>query len=192
MGLFQRNTRHTTKEEPIDRFPEYVSALVGESEGEFTSGTITGTTGNREFPNYGIEKAIKLIRKLPDEKSPAMVAIVRDTLESADINVDSIINDAQQRAAEIQQRIALLSNDIEDLQTLIANKQQEISDSTDILDETHKVRTLLEAAESAQKKSIKKNSAITMPVALPNLVDAERTATLSEVMAIAGPIGKSA
>src|SRR6266478_1985249 len=50
-----------------------------------------------QHPDYGINKAIELMRLLPDENVELIVRVVKTTLESTNINVASIVKDATRK-----------------------------------------------------------------------------------------------
>ena len=54
---------------------------------------------------FGIEKAIELMRNLPDDNESLVVAVVRTTLESANVSVEAIIDDAELKQARIENRV---------------------------------------------------------------------------------------
>src|SRR5438105_2245334 len=57
-------------------------------------------------PRYGIAQAIDLMRKLPFDNVELVVQVVKRTLESTHIRIDTIIQDAARKQAEIEGRIA--------------------------------------------------------------------------------------
>jgi hypothetical protein len=55
---------------------------------------------------FGIDRAIQLMRSLPTEQNPELVAmVIASTLESLEMNVSDIIEDADTRAIELETRI---------------------------------------------------------------------------------------
>ena len=58
---------------------------------------------------YGIDRAIQLMRSLPTEQNPELVAmVITSTLESLEMNVAEIIDDAKSRQADLEARIGSL------------------------------------------------------------------------------------
>ena len=90
--------------------------------------------------SYGIQDAIKLIRKLPNVNTDMVVTVVIKTLESANIQVDEIINDAQQREDKIESRSTHLISKIEDLESQIAELNSEITELNAEMEETSQVK----------------------------------------------------
>jgi hypothetical protein len=64
---------------------------------------------------YGIDRAIQLMRSLPTEQNPELVAmVIANTLSSLELNVAEIIEDARARAADLEARIGRIKarNDV--------------------------------------------------------------------------------
>jgi hypothetical protein len=69
-----------------------------------SSGGGAGATPQRRF---GIDRAIQLMRSLPTDQNPELVAMaITGTLAALDVNVSDIIEDANARAIELEARIA--------------------------------------------------------------------------------------
>jgi predicted nucleic acid-binding Zn-ribbon protein len=55
---------------------------------------------------YGIDRAIQLMRSLPTDQNPELVAmVITSTLESLDMKVSEIIEDARSRQTDLEARI---------------------------------------------------------------------------------------
>jgi predicted nucleic acid-binding Zn-ribbon protein len=68
---------------------------------------MTAPQGATPQKRFGIDRAIQLMRSLPTEQNPELVAmVITGTLESLDMNVSDIIEDANARAMELEARIA--------------------------------------------------------------------------------------
>jgi hypothetical protein len=78
-------------------------------------------------PRYGIRQAMELMRSLPQESVDLVVQVVKKTLESTHIRIDSIIEDAQRRQAEIEARVAILREEIAELDREITLRKEEIA-----------------------------------------------------------------
>jgi hypothetical protein len=76
---------------------------------------------------YGIREAIELMRTLPAENVDLVVQVVKKTLESANIRIGGIIEDAGARQADIEGRISVLRQEISDLDREIISRKNEIS-----------------------------------------------------------------
>lgn len=75
---------------------------------------------------YGIQKAIELMRSLPSDNIPLIVQVVRTTLESTNIDIMSIIEDAKAKRARITSRIDGLRREIANYEEEIAARREEI------------------------------------------------------------------
>jgi len=76
--------------------------------------------------NYGINKAIELMRLLPTDNIELVVKVVKTTLESTQIRVATIVEDASRKQKDIQGRIAARRKEIAELEAEIATRRQEI------------------------------------------------------------------
>ncbi len=54
-----------------------------------------------EVPEFGIDKAIELMRKLPGDNTELVVQVVKTTLESLKVKVATIIEDANKKATDL-------------------------------------------------------------------------------------------
>jgi len=111
---------------------------------------------------YGIQDAIKLMRKLPNVNTDIVISVVIKTLESADIKVEQIISDAQQRESRIEDRSVKLITEIDELEAKISKLNSEITQLNSDLEETSKVKTLL--LQSIDSSSPNKSSSPAAPV----------------------------
>lgn len=75
---------------------------------------------------YGIAQAIELMRSLPQENVELVVQVVKRTLESAHIRIDTIVQDAARRQAEIAGRAGVLRQEIAELEREANARKQEI------------------------------------------------------------------
>ena len=83
------------------------------------NGASPGTTAPQKTPapsvvaagatpqkRFGIDRAIQLMRTLPTDQNPELVAtVIAGTLASLDVNVSDVIEDANVRAIELEARI---------------------------------------------------------------------------------------
>lgn len=104
--------------------------------------------------HYGIEDAIKLMRALPRDNNEVVVTVVKKTLESTNIQVPDIIDDANAKEDRIRNEHQTLETEIKELQDQIAKRNHQISDLLKDLKETTDVRQRLELAlELAHKQN---------------------------------------
>lgn len=125
-----------------------------ESDDDYSTKSVTPATNNNfinagvkskssDTVRYGIEDAIKLVRKLPNVNTEIVISVVIKTLESADIKVDEIVSDASQREARIEARSSTLITKIDELELQINKLNKEITQLNSDLEETSKVKDLL-------------------------------------------------
>ena len=162
MGLFTSKSNVEEKGSNADGFGEYVDTLVSDVDSADIALVAKGNVNSST--RYGIDNTIKLLRQLPIDNPKVVVKIVRQTLESVDIDVSVIITDANNKVSLLEQHIDSLSSEIEHLEQQIAQKKEEILGSNKDLDETFKVRDLLEEEQATlEKKSAIKNDNQSVP-----------------------------
>jgi hypothetical protein len=113
-----------------------------------------------DMPDFGIQKAIELMRDLPQQNVELVVQVVKKTLESMQVDVATIIDDAKSRQAKIQGRIKGLEEEIAEFKEEIAAREEEITALKSDFAETRQVR---ERLEMAQKGTIPKADVIAPP-----------------------------
>jgi hypothetical protein len=96
---------------------------------------------------YGIDDAVALMRTLPSENIELVVQVVKHTLESARIDIGTIIQDATAKQERTESRIAVLRNAIEELDREIDTRQAEIAQLESDNHETTRVKERLVLAE---------------------------------------------
>lgn len=140
MGLFQKNVNNGQKNsENKDNLPQYVDSLLDAADlGNVQETEITGNP-----LDYGIDKAIELLQKLPQDNTALVVTVVKETLHSANIDVGLVLKDAQSKATRMEEKIATLNTEIAVLKTQIAQKEAEIVQTDAVLKETLRVQELL-------------------------------------------------
>lgn len=102
--------------------------------------------------DYGIDKAIQLMRTLPSDNVELVVQVVKHTLESTNVHIPEIITDAKRKQDDIQGRIKVLRDEIADFEREIETRREEISRLDADYKETSLVRERLELAENLNKK----------------------------------------
>ena len=98
-------------------------------------------------PDYGINKAIELMRMLPNDNIELVVRVVKTTLESTNIKVATIIKDAARKQAGIESRVDVLKKEIVGLESQIATRRGEIGTLEADHKETSMVKDRLVLAE---------------------------------------------
>ncbi len=122
--------------------------------------------------NYGIDKAIELMRLLPADNIELVVQVVKKTLESIHIQVPSIIKDAARKQKDIEFRVDVLKREIADLESEIHTRKTEIGGLEADHRETTTVKERLElaeklSAERAAAASRPKSSTVPPPMGAP-------------------------
>lgn len=111
-------------------------------------------------PSFGIQRAIELMRKLPPENIELVVSVVKTTLESAQVDVESIIEDAVGRRRKISDRIDGLRSEIKDFEEEIEGRKTEIAalerDYSETTDVQEKLELALDLSEASERTQIKK------------------------------------
>jgi hypothetical protein len=102
-----------------------------------------------KMPEFGIQKTIELMRQLPPDNVELVVSVVKTTLESMNVDVTSIIGDAQAKQDKITTRVAGLRDEIAELREEIAGREEEITALESDFAETKMVRERLELAQKA-------------------------------------------
>jgi hypothetical protein len=128
-------------------------------------------------PGYGIERAVEMMRKLPDENVELVVDVVKIALESAHIEVSGIIDDAIRRETDIQGRVDVLRSEITDLEQQIATRCREIDALESTRRETAKVKERLTLAQERAKRPVPSTAA---PDSVPELEPAAETTEESQ------------
>jgi hypothetical protein len=151
VGLFQKSVKRAQTK---DNLPQYVDSLLDAADLDSIEETEPVITGHA--PDYGIDKAIELLQKLPQDNTALVVAVVRETLQSADIDIARVLEDAQVKAATMQESISTLQAEIAVLKTQVAQKEAQIVQTDAALKETRRVRELLQTEPDTISSSVVK------------------------------------
>lgn len=100
---------------------------------------------------YGIEDAIELMRGLPRDNNEVVVTVVKKTLESTNISVQDIIDDADAKETRIRENHKKLEEEIKQFQSQIAQRNQQITELLDDLKVTTDVRERMQLALQLDK-----------------------------------------
>ena len=104
----------------------------------------------RKKASYGIQEVVNLMRDLPDSNQEAVVAIVKQTLESAEIKISEIIVDGEFKESDMTTQINNLNSEIERFQSEIEKRKIKITQIKQELQETNDVKNLLKIAQKSQ------------------------------------------
>ena len=97
---------------------------------------------------YGIAEATLLMRTLPvDQNVELVVRVIRSTLESMNVQLSSIIEDAEDKEKSLKERMATLNGEIAAFAREIEQRRAEIASLETDLDETSTVKSRLVLAQ---------------------------------------------
>jgi hypothetical protein len=97
---------------------------------------------------YGIAETTMLMRTLPvDQNVELVVRVVRSTLESMNVQLVDIIDDAQAKELTLSGRVETLNGEISELSQQIDQRRQEIAKLQEELTETTTVKQRLMLAQ---------------------------------------------
>ena len=102
---------------------------------------------------FGIERAIDLMRSLPTDQNPELVAIViARTLTAVDVKVSDIIQDATSRQQDLEVRLGGMRAKCDTLETEIERRVDEIVKLEAYLAESMSVVERLELVRDTSSK----------------------------------------
>jgi len=171
MSLFKKDKVQKPVRELDDNLPDMGNIDFG-SKTDYKNGDKADPTASdividehkavkRKNLSYGIEEAITLMRDLPTEPIELVVKVVKTTLESIDVQVSDIIDDAKAKEKNIENRITQLSSEIKNYEEKIKNLKDSISLLEKDQAETKRVKEHLMLAKDStesQKNNKKSNS----------------------------------
>lgn len=101
-------------------------------------------------PRYTIQQAIELWRSLPEGSSELVGQVVKRTLESMNIRVETIVQDAVRKQVDLQGRINRLSKELLELEHELTQRRAELLQLEVEYRETTLVKERLVQAERAE------------------------------------------
>ncbi len=155
MGLFDK------KKKPGDEFESPVEEinLRAPPSPEAAPARPAAAERHEETPEFGIDKAIALMRRLPPDNVELVVQVVRTTLESISVKVSTIIEDAVKKENRVEERIGTLKKEIAELEAEIATRRSQIEAHEADHKETRTVKERLQLAEKLSQADASKKSA---------------------------------
>lgn len=169
MGLFDSNNKKKKRDDfdsPVERIDLSTGTADVTDADDDASADDAGAAAPAKVPaaasrdeeaapasrdDYGIEEAIALMRTLPAENVELVVRVVKHTLESTRIDIKSIIEDASAKQERVERRIAVLRDEITDLENEIETRRTEIGELEADHKETTEVKERLLLAEKLGK-----------------------------------------
>ncbi len=131
-----------------------------------------------QHQDYGIEQAIALMRTLPSDSVELVVRVVKHTLESTNIDIPTIIEDATAKEDRIDTRVVLLQEEIGDLEDEITRRSREIEDLDNDRKETSMVKERLELAEKLDRQTTTSASTSSPDTSSPDTSNPQETADI--------------
>ena len=147
MGLFDKKLKKPSDFDDDPKPAVQVTPMTKPAPTPAASAASTAASKQPDHPDYGINKAIELMRLLPDENVELIVRVVKTTLESTNINVASIVKDAARKQAQIEARVDVLKKEIAGLESEIGTRRSEIGTLETDHKETSMVKDRLMLAE---------------------------------------------
>lgn len=157
MGLFSRSdSQDDAITDPFEPVPLPDASDLDESflaDDNFDPTEIPAPAVQVQKPHYGIEDAISLMRTLPADNKELVVTVVKKTLESTQIALEDIIDDAKGKEQRLRDRTQQLQTEIKNLQQEIETRNKEITTLHADLKETLGVKEKLELAQKLDNRS---------------------------------------
>jgi hypothetical protein len=117
---------------------------------------------------YGIAEATQLMRALPvDQNVELVVRVIRSTLESMNVQLGSIVEDAEAKERGLCERMATLKGEMTELSREIERRRQEILALETELDETTTVKGRLLLAQKLGGPATSSSSTALAPTPPP-------------------------
>ena len=114
-------------------------------------GDSTATPGK---PRYGINEAIALMRRLPSGDMRILSQVIKETLESTNVSVTEIIEDAESKESGLEVKIRKLDEEVSGLEALIKERKDSIAAYLEDLEETRNVKNNLLLASETEGESV--------------------------------------
>lgn len=152
MGIFSRSSQTDVENESFDDEDLPTSTDINDSSLNAEEAPLNFNLGQQPKSRavkklaYGIEEAILLMKALPRDNNEVVVTVVKKTLESTNIEVQDIIEDANAREERMRAKQKQLETEIKNLQGEITQRNQRISELVQDLKETSDVRQRLQLA----------------------------------------------
>jgi hypothetical protein len=128
-----------------------VAPLAGPGHSPGGASGAAGAAGAAGDPRrYSIQQAIELWRSLPEGSSDLVGQVVKRTLESMNIRVETIVQDAVRKQVDLQGRINRLSKELLDLEHELTQRRSELLQLEAEYRETTMVKERLVQAERAE------------------------------------------
>jgi hypothetical protein len=175
VGLFEKK-----KKDDLEALAEEINPSQPWAAARAVADSAVRDRGRPALPEpapYGIDRAIELMRQLPEENIELVVAVVKTTLQSVGIDISSIIKDGTRKQNEMQARIEVLRREIAGLENEINARRAEIGSLDAERRETALVKDRLSLAEKSNGAPRDQTAAMVAATAVPPPMSAEGEAT---------------
>ena len=148
-----------------------IFAFAKKRDPESGAGDEGGGAGRLGHP-YGIAEVIQLLRSLPRDQSDALVVgVVGATLESLNVHLSDIIEDATRKEQLTQERVSVINAQVADLEKQVASLRFEIASLDADLKETTEAKERLQRAaqqgSGGKRSPMRDEGAQTLPYGQP-------------------------
>ena len=113
------------------------------------------------FGRYGIDDAIQLLRQLPESEDHQTMSVVCKTLESAQISMSDLLQDARQKEQKLKQQHKGLEQEIEQLQSKMDDRRKQLKQLSESLEEVTRIKARFEQGLDKPKTASQKPQAST-------------------------------
>src|SRR5258708_4102233 len=118
------------------------------------AGPVATASVSKSSGHYGIGDVIRLLRTLPvDQHAELVVRVIRTTLESVNVHVSDLVEDASRQQQKLGDRITTLQAQIMDLSNQIDTHRNEVARLEAELAETSSAKERLQHAEQAAARA---------------------------------------
>ena len=143
MGLFSRQDSSSNNDDLDLDLPtqeDFHQPLVDEPGPKIASQRAQSASPAR----YGIDDAIQLLRQLPESEDHRTMRVVCKTLESTQIRMSDLLEDARQKEQKLKQQHKGLEQEIEQLQAKMDDRRKQLKQLSESLEEVARIKTRFE------------------------------------------------
>lgn len=143
MGLFSRQDNSSNNDDLDLELPtreDFHQPLVDEPGPRTPPQTAQAASPGR----YGIDDAIELLRQLPESEDHKTMSVVCKTLESAQIRMSDLLQDARHKEQKLKQQHKGLEQEIEQLQSKMDDRRKQLKQLSESLEEVTRIKARFE------------------------------------------------
>jgi len=152
MGLFSRQDNSSNNDDLDLELPtreDFHQPLVDEPSPKAPSQPAQSASSGR----YGIDDAIQLLRQLPESEDHHTMSVICKTLESAQIRMSDLLQDARQKEQKLKQQHKGLEQEIEQLQAKMDDRRKQLKQLSESLEEVTRIKARFEQGLGRPKAS---------------------------------------